>query len=214
MGRASPALPRGGRERRRLRADPPAEPVARRAGARPRSSRPTCASRRRPDRVVGFARRAVRAARRPREQRGRLARRRRGHGVAALLGGHHRAEPARAARTLAARERRHAGQADGGVIVNIASVSGTAAIAGHRRVRRGEGGAAEPDAVARGGVGAEGARERRDAGARAHRAVALALRGRRRGRGGRARRCRWGAWRSRGTWPRRASSWRRRWRGT
>ena len=92
----------------------------------------------------------------------------------------HRPQPARAAPLRPAGQRVMQAQADGGSIINIASVSGVRSFAGHRGLRGGQGRSVQPDPAAGGRVGPEGARQRRDAGIDPDRAIEAALR--RRGR--------------------------------
>ena len=159
----------------------------------------------RPSAIVASSHGALRPARRPGEQRGRLAARGRRDRLAALLRGDRRAQPrwrrstSPSAPTPSCRRR-----PAGGVDRQHRQRERNAALAGHGRVRRGEGGAAQPDAVARGRVGAEGARQRRDPRASPDRAVATFTTATRRGSPPSTRRSRWAAWRRRTTSPRRA----------
>ena len=97
-------------------------------------------------------------------------------------------------------------QAEGGSIVNIASVSGAPPVAGHRGLRRGQGRPAQPHPDPRGRVGAEGAGQRGDRRAHPHRAGAPPLRRRGGHRAPSARPSRSVAWRRPPTSPTRACS--------
>ena len=137
------------------------------------------------------------------------------HRVAAIHRGDHPAEPPGADARGAGRQPRDAGRrTSGGSIVNIAQRQRHPAHAERRGVRRGEGRPAQPHADARGRVGAEGAGQRGDRRARAHRAGGPALRRRGRRRRASARPCRSGGWPSRSTWPTPACSSPRRSRRT
>ena len=83
-------------------------------------------------------------ARRAREQRRRLAPGRLGHRVAALLPGHHRAEPHRTARLLPAGQRGDAGPGDRRFDRQHRQRERDSSQPGQRGLRRGQGGTAEP----------------------------------------------------------------------
>ena len=124
---------------------------------------------------------APRPARRRRQQRRRLARRRRP--PTRRRASARRSSASTSSRPLhvaQAANRVMQDQAEGGSIVNIASVSGAAPVARHGRLRRRQGRAAQPHPDPRRRVGAEGAGERGVRRAGGHRRQPRPLRRRRR----------------------------------